>query len=435
MSMNLLKNKILNKKAKLSVIGLGYVGLPLAVEFAKRGFEVFGIDNDKRKIKSINEGISYIGDVSTEELKRLVKNKKFKAVNDAKVVKKSDVIIICVPTPLGKTREPDISFILKAVKSIRDNIKKGSLIVLESTTYPGTTREVIQSMLEEVNLKLDKDFYLAFSPERVDPANPRYKTFNIPKVVGGLSRKSTSLAQALYQQIVSEVIPVSSSEVAEMVKLLENTFRIVNIGLVNEIAMMCGRLKIDVWEVIKAASTKPFGFMPFYPGPGIGGHCIGIDPLYLSWRARHFGFEARFIELASQINAMMPHHVVELITNALNSKGKAITSAKILIIGVAYKKDVSDVRESPALEIISILNSKEARVSFHDPYAKSVRVNGGSLRSTALTGANLKKNDITVIVTDHTDVDYELILKNARLIVDTRNALAPYKKNKKVITL
>jgi len=430
-----LKNKILNKKARIAVIGLGYVGLPLAVEFAKSGFQVAGIDNNKKKTNSVNEGISYIGDVATEEVAELVKDKQLRATTDAKVIKSSDVVIICVPTPLGKTREPDISFILKAVEAIRDNIKKSSLIVLESTTYPGTTREVIQAMLEESGFKLDKDFYLAFSPERVDPANPKYKTYNIPKVVGGVSKKSTSLARALYSQIVSRAIAVSSSEVAEMVKLLENTFRIVNIGLVNEIAMMCTRLKIDVWEVIKAASTKPFGFMPFYPGPGIGGHCIGIDPLYLSWRAKHFGFEARFIELASQINAMMPHHVVDLTTTALNSKGKSIANAKILIIGVAYKKDVDDLRESPALEIISILKSKDAKVSYHDPYVKSIETDGISLKSLPLTKTTIKKFDCLLIATDHTKVDYELIANEAKLVIDTRNALANTGNREKVIKL
>jgi len=420
---DVLIRSIESKDAKIGVIGLGYVGLPLAVEFAKKGFRVYGIDVSKKRVKSLNSGSSYILDISSKELQQVIKNGRLSATTNFSILKILQVIIICVPTPLRKTREPDISYIISATKEVSKNFGKGKIVVLESTTYPGTTEEIILPTLSINGLKVGRDFFLTFSPERVDPANKNFKTANIPKVVGGITEECTEIAKILYGQIVREVIGVTSTKTAEMVKLLENTFRSVNIGLVNEIALMCDKLGIDVWEVIDAAKTKPFGFMPFYPGPGLGGHCIPIDPLYLSWKARMYGFEARFIELASQVNSQMPNYVVEKISGGLNRFKKSINGSKILLVGVAYKRDVNDTRESPAIEIIKILMDKGADVNFFDPYVSELDTNGLKVKSIKLNKDYLKKRDCVVIVTDHSTIDYKFVVDNSKLIVDTRNAL------------
>ncbi len=421
--MDLLLEKIKSKKTRIGVIGLGYVGLPLAVEFAQVGFEVCGIDIDKKKTDTLNSGCSYIIDVPNERLKPLVESGKLKATNDFSVISKLDVLIICVPTPLGKSRDPDVSYIVKAVDSIVKYLQKNQLIVLESTTYPGSTEELVLTKLEETGLDVGKDFYLAFSPERVDPGNKVYTTHNVPKVVGGVTPHCTQLAATLYEQCIEQVKQVSSPRVAEMVKLLENTFRSVNIGLVNEIALMSDKLGVDVWEVIEAAATKPFGFMPFYPGPGLGGHCIPIDPFYLSWKVRSLGFEARFIELAGMINGFMPYHVVTKITDALNNHQKCLKGAKIIILGVAYKSDIDDVRESPALDIIEKLIDKGAEVSYSDPYIPELDGGTFCLNSQTLSADMLASQDCAVIITAHSNVDYSLVVNHASSIVDTRNAL------------
>lgn len=419
---NNLLEKIKNKQAKVGIIGLGYVGLPLAVELAGVGFEVTGIDIDQRKINSIMKGISYIQDVPSAELKNLVKEKKLKATADFSVLKKLDTVNICVPTPLRKSKDPDISYIIAATKEIAKYLHQGQLIILESTTYPGTTEEVMLPMLQETGLKGGKDFHLAFSPERVDPGNPQFNTRNITKVVGGYSPECTELAVALYSCAIEKVHPVSSTRVAETVKLLENTFRSVNIGMVNEIAIICDKLGINVWEVIDAAATKPFGFMPFYPGPGIGGHCIPLDPHYLSWRVRLEGYEAKFIELAGQINRSMPEFVVNKIADALNKKSQALNGSRIMVLGVAYKKDIDDVRESPALDLIKLLGKKGAKVEYHDPFIDDLTHEGLKMRSIPLTEANVKKTDCIVIVTNHSQFDYKWLVDKAKLIIDTRNA-------------
>ncbi|MDP8230743.1 MAG: nucleotide sugar dehydrogenase [Candidatus Gorgyraea atricola] len=432
---NQLKSKITDKSANIGIIGLGYVGLPLAVEFAKAGFSVTGFDADNEKLSQIHKGESYILDVSSKDVRDLTSSKKLIATPDKALLNKMDAIIICVPTPLRKTKEPDISFILSAAEDIVASLRKGQLVVLESTTYPGTTDEVILAKLGADSLKVGKDFFLAFSPERVDPGNPKYKTKDIPKVVGGVTETCTELTKLLYSQIIKEVIPVSSTRSAEMVKLLENTFRAVNIGLINELALMCNKMNLDIWEIIDAAKTKPFGFMPFYPGPGWGGHCIPCDPIYLSWKARLHGFEARFIELAAEINSYMPHHVVEKISDGLNNQKKALKGSKILIIGITYKKDINDMRESPSLAIINALIEKEAKVQYHDPLVPSFKIDGLKLDSVDLTKENISSSDCAVLVTDHTSLNYRLIADNAKLILDTRNALKEFKKNGNVITL
>ena len=431
---NILKNKILSKRARIGVIGLGYVGLPLAVEFAKKGFEVYGIDVDRRRVELINKKRSYIIDVTNEDIRATTEAGLLFATTDYKIVRKLDAAIICVPTPLRKTKEPDISYIINAAEQIAKHWKRGQLIILESTTYPGTTDEVVLPILQKTGLKLDKDFFLAFSPERVDPANIKYKTKDIPKVVGGVTKKSTELTRLLYSQVIKNVMAVSSSKAAEMVKLLENTFRSVNIGLVNEIALMCNKLGIDVWEVIEAAKTKPFGFMPFYPGPGLGGHCIPIDPLYLSWKARAHGFEARFIELADMVNAYMPEYVVRRVSEVLNGFKKPLMDSRLLVVGIAYKKDVSDTRESPAIEIIRLLKRGGADVSYFDPYAPQIQIDGQNFKSMEWSPREFKRMDCVVIITDHSSVDYEEILKNSKVIFDTRNV---YKNmsSKKVVKL
>jgi len=432
---NELKAKIENKRANIGIIGQGYVGLPLAVEFAKVGFSVTGFDTDDKKVASINKGISYILDVPSKDVRELVALGKLKATSDTRLLNKMDAIIICVPTPLRKTKEPDISYILSASEAIAKNKRKGQLVILESTTYPGTTEEIILPKLDGDGSKVGKDFFLAFSPERVDPGNPEYKTRDITKIVGGVTPNCTELARLLYFQAIKEVIPVSSTRSAEMVKLLENTFRSVNIAMVNELALMCNKMNLNVWEIINAAKTKPFGFMPFYPGPGIGGHCIPLDPLYLSWKARQHGFEARFIELADEINSYMPHYVVSKITNILNAKKKPLKGSKILIIGITYKKDINDVRESPGLEIIGHLIKKEANIHCHDPLVSSFQVGDKKISTVKLTKDNISSSDLVVIITDHSDIDYKFIVDNAKLIFDTRNALKDFKNAKNVVKL
>jgi UDP-N-acetyl-D-glucosamine dehydrogenase len=408
----------------VGVIGLGYVGLPLAVEFAKEGFRVTGIDLDAGRVAGVNRGRSYIQDVSSDDLRRLRRARRLRATASFAVLGSQDAIIICVPTPLRKSREPDMSYIVAATKEIARFIRKGQLIILESTTYPGTTDEVVLPALEAGGLKAGRDFSLAFSPERIDPGNAVHTTRTIPKVIGGITPTCTKLATALYGCAIHRTIPVSSSKVAEMVKLLENTFRAVNIGLVNEIALICGRLGIDVWEVIEAARTKPFGFMPFYPGPGIGGHCIPSDPMYLAWKVRVHGFEARFIELATQINGSMPEYVVEKVSAVLNERRKALKGARVLLLGLAYKKDVNDLRDSPAFDVARLLEERGAAAVYHDPYVPSAVLNGRLRSSAALTAAALRRCDCVVVLTNHSRVDYGLILRAAPVIVDTRNQYA-----------
>lgn len=422
---------ITDKKARIGVIGLGYVGLPLLVEFGVGGFRGTGFEVDERKANQINSGSSYIGDVSSAKVKELVDAEKLHATTDFNHLSDCDAIIICVPTPLRKTKEPDVSYILAAAEEIKARLRRGQLIILESTTYPGTTDEVLLPMFEETGLKLDQDFLLSFSPERVDPGNPQFLTHNIPKVVGGVTDDSTEVAAHLYSQIVNEVHAVSSARVAEAAKLLENTFRAVNIGMANEMARLCYALSIDTWEVIRAAATKPFGFMPFYPGPGIGGHCIPLDPHYLSWKARQHGFDSRFIGLAEEVNSRMPEHVVQLVSDGLNDECKAMKNSKILLLGVAYKKDVDDVRESPALSIIDRLRAKGASVRYHDPFVKELRfddahieASGDPLTSVPLTEEELSNADCLIIVTDHSSIDYKRVCAGTSLIVDTRNALS-----------
>src|SRR5687768_14968214 len=418
------------KQAHVGVVGLGYVGLPLLTEFARQGFQGTGFEVDESKTARINSGKSYIGDVDSSLVKDLVDKKRLRATINFDSLKECDAVIICVPTPLRKTKEPDVSYILAAAEEITKRLHQGQLIILESTTYPGTTDEVLLPMFAETGLKLDEDFLLAFSPQRVDPGNPQFQTHNIPKVVGGVTDDSTAAAAHLYSQIVDTVHAVSSARVAETAKLLENTFRAVNIGMANEMARLCYALNIDTWEVIRAAATKPFGFMPFYPGPGIGGHCIPLDPHYLSWKARQHGFDSRFIGLAEEVNSRMPDHVVQLVSDGLNDARKAMNGSRILLLGVAYKKDIDDVRESPALSIIDRLRAKGADVHYHDPFVKEIRFDdahtegsGEPLASEPLTDEALGAADCLVIVTDHSEIDYGRVCQLAPLIVDTRNAL------------
>ena len=418
-----LEDRIRTRRAEIGIIGLGYVGLPEAMEFAKAGFPVTGFDIDSERVSRVNNGVSYIEDVDSQEMAGLVQRGRLRASADFRRLADMDVIHICVPTPLRKTRDPDISFIVNAVEEIRQNLRRGQLIILESTTYPGTTEEVVAPTLASTGLKVGSDVHLCFSPERVNPGDKKHPIYAIPKVVGGITPRCTEMASALYSQIVKNVVPVSSTKAAEAVKLLENTFRAVNIGLVNELALMCSKLDIDVWEIIHAASTKPFGFMPFYPGPGLGGHCIPVDPLYLSWTARLNGFEARFIELAAQINGAMPHYVVTRITEALNERAKSLHGSKVLVLGVAYKRDVGDIRESPALEIVSLLLGKKAQVSYHDPHVPWFMSNGKRFESLPLDAATLAAQDCVVIATDHSTVDYRWIAECAPCVVDTRNAM------------
>jgi UDP-N-acetyl-D-glucosamine dehydrogenase len=430
----MIKNEIINlikdRRARVGVIGLGYVGLPLATEFARNGFKVTGFEVDERKAGQINAGETYIGDVASALVKEFVDAGRLRATTDSDHLKECDAIIICVPTPLRKTKEPDVSFILAAAEETKKRLRRGQLVILESTTYPGTTDEVLLPMFQETGLQLDTDFLLAFSPERVDPGNAEFQTHNIPKVVGGVTNDSTEAAAYLYSQIVKEVHAVSSARVAEAAKLLENTFRAVNIGMANEMARLCYALNIDTWEVIRAAATKPFGFMPFYPGPGIGGHCIPLDPHYLSWKARQHGFDSRFIGLAEEVNSRMPEHVVQLVADGLNDDRKSMNGARILVLGVAYKRDIDDVRESPALSIIDRLRSKGCEVSYHDPFVHQISFDdahteggGESLSSVDLTDEEIRAADCLIIVTDHSQIDYQRVVNLAPLVVDTRNAL------------
>ena len=425
-----LVDKIRKKDACLGVIGLGYVGLPLVAEYSRAGFRTIGIDIDAQKVKLINDGVSYIGDVPTKMVAEGVKNGTIRATTDFSALTETDTVNICVPTPLRKTRDPDISYIVSAVEQIAKYLHKGQMIILESTTYPGTTEEVILPMLEAGGLKVGRDFFLAFSPERVDPGNEQYQTKNIPKVVGGITRQCTEAASALYGATLTTIVPVSSAKVAETVKLLENTFRSVNIGLVNEIALMCDKMNIDVWEVIEAAATKPFGFMPFYPGPGLGGHCIPIDPFYLSWKAKLSGFEARFIELAGQINGSMPEYVVHKITDALNRSRKSINGSRILILGLSYKANIDDIRESPALDVIRLLKLKGADVVCHDTLVKGALEEFGPNLFVELTPGVVAGCDCAAIITGHKGVDSQMVLDNIPVLVDTRNVLKGVKSDK-----
>uniref|UniRef100_A0A832HZS7 Nucleotide sugar dehydrogenase n=1 Tax=Eiseniibacteriota bacterium TaxID=2212470 RepID=A0A832HZS7_UNCEI len=417
-----LARRLDTRTAHLGVIGLGYVGLPLAVEMAQAGFKVTGIDIDERRVRELQRGRSYIQDVPTADLRAVVRSGHFTATSDFSALRRADTVNICVPTPLSKQRDPDVSYIVAAVAQIKKYLHPGMLVILESTTYPGTTDELILPTLQSTGLKVGRDFFLAFSPERVDPGNPTFNTRNIPKVVGGVTPACTDVAVRLYRQRLERVEPVSSTQVAEMVKLLENTFRSVNIGLVNEMALLCKRLNIDVWEVIQAASTKPFGFMPFYPGPGLGGHCIPIDPFYLSWKARASGFEARFIELAGYVNGRMPEHVVDLVAEALNRRGRAVRGSRVLVLGVAYKADIDDVRESPSLDIMEKLRERGAKIEYSDPHVPSIEFAGRRMKSTALTPSSLRRFDCAVVATAHRVLPYGMIARHARAIVDTRNA-------------
>ena len=419
----MIQEKFQNRTAHLAVIGLGYVGLPLAIEYCKAGFKVTGIELDEGKVAALNRGDSYIIDVPAADVKAAVDAGLLRATTSPDVLSHCDSVNICVPTPLSKTHDPDMSFIQSAVDVIAPRLHPGMLVILESTTYPGTCEEVILPRLHEGGLVVGKDFHLAFSPERVDPGNPVYQTRNIPKVVGGVTPACTTAAAALYGQVMDRVVPVSNARVAETVKLLENTFRSVNIGMVNEIALMCDSMDIDVWEVIDAASTKPFGFMPFYPGPGLGGHCIPIDPFYFSWKARQFGMEARFIELAGQVNGAMPRHVAGLVAEALNSVERSVKGSRVLCVGVAYKPDIDDVRESPALDIMELLHKRGAEVTWYDPHVTSLHGFESMPQLASWDLASLKKFDAAVIVTPHRTVDHTLLLKTGKPVVDTRNAL------------
>ncbi|MBA2334752.1 MAG: nucleotide sugar dehydrogenase [Blastocatellia bacterium] len=427
---------IIEKRASVGVIGLGYVGLPLIVEFGLKDFHGIGFEVDAKKADDINAGRSYIVDVTSENVQKCVENGKLSATTDFSQLAECDVIVICVPTPLRKTKDPDMSYIIAAGEEIQKHMRRDQLIILESTTYPGTTDEVLLPMFEEKGFKLDEDFLLAFSPERVDPGNPQYQTHNIPKVVGGVSKDSTEVAALLYRQIVNEVHAVSSARVAEACKLWENTFRAINIGMANEMARLCNTLGIDTWEVVQAAATKPFGFMAFYPGPGIGGHCIPLDPHYLSWKARQHGFDSQFISLAEQVNSGMPAYVVKLVSTALNNVKKAVNGSKILILGVAYKKDIDDMRESPALSIIDLLRARGADLVYHDPFVPEVTFDhaytigdGDALVNQDLTDDLVRNSDCVIICTEHTNVDYHRICELAPLIVDTRNALSEETRN------
>jgi UDP-N-acetyl-D-glucosamine dehydrogenase len=415
--------KLKEKDAHIAVLGLGYVGLPLAVVFAESGFKVTGIDPIEAKVQQIKVGKSYILDIRDEQIQKLVDSGNLTATSDFSVLADIDAVSICVPTPLRKTGDPDLSFILAVSDSLKQYVHKGMVIVLESTTYPGTTREMILPKLEESGMQVGKDFFLAFSPERVDPGRTDWTTTNTPKVLGGITPACLEVSKAWYGSALETVVPVSSAEVAEMAKLLENTFRMINIGMVNEMAIMCDRLGVDVWEVIEAAATKPFGYMKFLPGPGLGGHCIPIDPLYLSWKLKTVNYSARFIELASEINTSMPRYTVSKVQDALNTRKKALNGSKVLVIGVAYKPDIDDLRESPALDIIHLLGQKGAQVSYHDPFIKSLNHDEIKMDSVKDLDAAVKAADCVVIVTNHSSYDYKKMLAEAQLIVDTRNAL------------
>jgi UDP-N-acetyl-D-glucosamine dehydrogenase len=429
---DLLAEKIRNHTAHVGVVGLGYVGLPLAVEFAKVGFKVTGIDLAESKVDMLNRGESYIQDVPTAEVAELVKAGRLRATTDFAVVRELDTVNICVPTPLSKTKDPDMSYIESATEEIVKNFHAGVLVILESTTYPGTTDEFVRPKLERGGLKVGEDFFLCFSPERVDPGNPQFQTKNIPKVVGGTTPNCSEAGRLFYSQALETVVPVSSTQAAETAKLLENTFRMINIGLVNELAIMCERMGINVWEVIDAAATKPFGFMPFYPGPGLGGHCIPIDPFYLSWKSKQAGIEARFIELAGYINGQMPHFVVDKIQNALNDQMKPLKGSHVHVMGVAYKRDIDDMRESPALDIIHLLMQRGSKVTYEDPYVPTMHLDrhGDPSSPTVKSTEAAAEADCVVIVTDHKVFDIPALVAKAKLIVDTRNACKGIKSDK-----
>ena len=421
---DLLVAKAADRTALIGVVGLGYVGLPLALEFVRAGYRVVGFDVKHATVEALNQGRSHIQDVPAHSLADAVRAGKFAATSDLSRLREPDVISICVPTPLSKTKDPDVSFVLAATNSVKQTLRRGQLVVLESTTYPGTTRELMLPALESTGLKVGKDFFLAFSPERVDPGNSAWNTRNTPKVVGGITAACRRVAMAIYEPAIERLVAVSSTEAAELVKILENTFRSVNIGLVNEMAIVCDKLGVDVWEVIEAAATKPFGFMKFTPGPGVGGHCIPLDPHYLAWKMRTLNYRTRFIELAGEINAGMPEFWVARVVDRLNEQGRAARGSKVLVVGVAYKKDIDDIRESPALDVIRLLHRRGAVVSYHDAHVRRLKDEDIELASVPLTSETLAAADCVVIVTDHSDVDYALVERCARLVVDTRNALA-----------
>ncbi|MDA2933066.1 nucleotide sugar dehydrogenase [Acidobacteria bacterium AH-259-D05] len=416
-----LKEKIVTHKAKIGLVGLGYAGLPLAMEFAGSGLMVHGIDVDSEKVRDLNQGKSHVQDVKEKVLQRAIDSGNFKAHADYPVVSQVDCVIICVPTPLRQTKDPDISYIIDAAENIRKYLHKDMLVVLQSTTYPGTTDEVLTVEFQSDHFHIGKDLFLGFSPERIDPGNPTFNTKNIPKIVGGVTPQCTQMARILYEQVIDEVISVSSAATAEMVKLLENTFRAVNIGLVNEITIMCDKLGVSVWEVIEAAATKPFGFMPFFPGPGLGGHCIPIDPLYLSWKLKMLNYNARFIELASEVNTQMPEYCVHRIVDVLNHNRKCVNGTRILMLGLTYKRDVSDVRESPALDIIRLLEGGGAKVDYSDPYVPELHIDGTDKESVPVSRKTIQQYELVVMVTDHSCFDYDMIQESAQLIFDTRN--------------
>lgn len=418
-----LLEKIQRRAVRLGVVGLGYVGLPLAVEFAQAGLEVVGIDLDPRKVEAITRGQSYIPDIPSATVAALVQVGRLSATSDYAVLRTCDAVSICVPTPLNKTRDPDMSYVINAATQVAEFAHAGLIIVLESTTYPGTTEEILLPRLQAAGWRIGTDVFLAFSPERIDPGNQRYQVRNTPKVLGGATPACTEVARALYELAVDVIVPVSSMRAAEMVKLLENTFRAVNIGLVNEMALMCAKLDVDVWEVIEAASTKPYGYMRFTPGPGIGGHCIPVDPLYLSWKLKSLNYTARFIELADSINSRMPAHVVALVADALNESRRALNGSHLLVLGVAYKRDIDDVRESPALDVLTELLARKAGVSYHDPFVARITLDGRVFESQPLTAAALAAADCVIVITDHSQFDWDWVRQHARVIVDTRNAL------------
>jgi UDP-N-acetyl-D-glucosamine dehydrogenase len=420
----LLKAKAKDRSALIGIVGLGYVGLPLAAEMAAAGYRVLGFDVTQRVVDTVSRGVSHVIDVPTNRLKAFVEAGKISATTDLSRMKEPDLVAIAVPTPLSKTRDPDVSFVVAATDSVAKTLRAGQVIVLESTTYPGTTRELMLPELEKGGLKVGRDFFLAFSPERVDPGNPRFGTRNTPKVVGGVTPACTRVVVALYEPAIERLVPVSSPEAAELTKLLENTFRSVNIGLVNEMAIVCDKLGVDVWEVIEAANTKPFGFMKFTPGPGVGGHCIPLDPHYLAWRMRALNYRTRFIEVASEINAQMPEFWVQKVASALNEQGKAVRGSKVLVLGVAYKKDIDDLRESPALDVIRLLDRMGAQVTYHDPFVKKIREEGVDLASVGCDAATVRAADCVVIVTDHSSIDWAMVARESRALVDSRHVIA-----------
>lgn len=420
----MLKKQIQSKKAKIGVIGLGYVGLPLAIEIAAKGFKVIGIDIDQERVESINKGVSYISDVDSSALRKSTSKNMIKAYTDPRQLRLCDVILICVPTPVSINKEPDLMPVIQSTQWVRDTLRKGQLIILKSTTYPETTERVLLPILSESGLKVGRDFFLAFCPERIDPGNKRFGVANTPVIVGGVTKECTKVTSFFYKQFVEKVIPVSSARAAEMTKILENTFRNVNIALVNEFAQLCERMgRIDIWEVIQAAKTKPFGFMPFFPGPGVGGHCIPIDPYYLSWKAREYDFHTVFIELSARINEEMPYFVVNKTIDVLSQAGICASKAKVLLLGMAFKRDISDLRDSPAIKVYQILKPRVGQVDYYDPYVPELRVDHQKLKSVQPKASEYGKYDVVVILTDHSAFDYPTIVKNARLIIDTRNAV------------